>query len=66
MLSRKDPEAAERLHHELDEHIHRRQERLVSMSKGAQQAQQQQQQVAPAPEAQPPSVREGKGEGEQK
>lgn len=33
VLERSNPEVAERLHHELDEHIHLRQERMVNMSK---------------------------------
>ena len=32
VLTRKDPQAAEQLHRELDEHIHLRQERLVHMA----------------------------------
>ncbi|GAB4824108.1 hypothetical protein N2152v2_011154 [Parachlorella kessleri] len=39
VLVRKDPEAAARLHHELEEHIHLRQERLVHMAEELRHAQ---------------------------
>ena len=34
VLTRKDPEAAGKLHHQMEEHIQLRQERLINMAKG--------------------------------
>lgn len=32
VLTRKDPAAADKLHHDLDEHIHKRQQHLVDLA----------------------------------